>query len=47
MGKEKVTLGLLKGARDCGSTFDEKSNIDKVFKFLDEYLKYKDLTQNR
>lgn len=38
-GREKVTLELLEGAGHGTSQFNEKSNIDKVFKFLDKYLK--------
>lgn len=39
IGKEKVTLELLEGAGHGGAQFEEKSNVDKVFQFLDKYLK--------
>jgi acetyl esterase/lipase len=39
IGKEKVTLELLEGAGHGTSQFNEKTNLDKVFSFLDKYLK--------
>lgn len=39
IGKEKVTVELLEGAGHGTSQFNDKANVDKVFKFLDKYLK--------
>ena len=39
LDKDKVTLELLDGAGHGGPAFNTTENIDKVFKFLDKYLK--------
>jgi dipeptidyl aminopeptidase/acylaminoacyl peptidase len=39
LGNKKMTLDLLEGAGHDISQFNEKSNVDKVFAFLDKYLK--------
>jgi acetyl esterase/lipase len=39
LGKEKVTLELIPGTGHGGPNFQTKENIDKVFAFLDKYLK--------
>ena len=39
IGKEKVTLELIPGTGHGGPNFQTKENIDKVFAFLDKYLK--------
>ena len=39
LGKEKVTLHLLDGARHAGPQFDTEENLALVFAFLDKYLK--------
>ena len=39
LGKEKVTLDLIKGTGHGGPNFQTKENIDKVFAFLDKHLK--------
>lgn len=39
LGKDKVELVLLEGASHGGSQFEEKNNLDKVFAFLDKYMK--------
>ncbi len=39
IGKEKVTLGLLKDSGHGGPAFSTPENLDKVFEFLDKYLK--------
>lgn len=39
LGKEKVTLKLLKGASHGGKEFETVENLKLVFEFLDKYLK--------
>jgi len=39
IGKEKVTMELIPGTGHGGPNFQTKENIDKVFAFLDKYLK--------
>ena len=39
LGKEKVTIHLLEGARHGGSQFETKENLELVFRFLDAVLK--------
>lgn len=39
LGKQKVTLDLLKGAGHVDSTFFAWDNLNKVLNFLDKYLK--------
>jgi len=39
VGKEKVTLHLLEGARHGGPQFETAENLSLVFAFLDKYLK--------
>lgn len=39
IGKDTVELVLLEGASHGGSQFEEKNNLDKVFAFLDKYMK--------
>lgn len=39
LGNDKVELVLLEGANHGGSQFEESNNLDKVFKFLDKYMK--------
>jgi len=39
LGKDKVTLILLEGAGHAGPQFGTAENLDKVFAFLDKYLK--------
>jgi len=39
IGKEKVTLHLLEGARHGGPQYETKENLDLVFSFLDSLLK--------
>ncbi len=39
LGKEKVTLILLEGTRHGGPQFETPENLNKVFAFLDKYLK--------
>jgi acetyl esterase/lipase len=39
LGKEKVTLTLLKDTRHGGPQFETKENLDRVFQFLDAHLK--------
>jgi acetyl esterase/lipase/acylphosphatase len=42
LGREKVTLELIEGAGHGGAAFNTAENIDKIFKFLDRYLKNDD-----
>jgi acetyl esterase/lipase len=39
LGKEKVSIELLHGAKHCGKQFETEENINKVFKFLDTIFK--------
>jgi acetyl esterase/lipase len=39
LGKEKVTLHLLEGAKHGGPQFETKENLELVFRFLDAILK--------
>jgi acetyl esterase/lipase len=39
LGKDKVTLDLLKGARHGDSMFSSRENLKKALDFLDKYLK--------
>ena len=39
LGKDKVTLHLLEGARHGGPQYETKENLDLVFSFLDSLLK--------
>lgn len=39
LGGQKVTLILLEGTHHGGPQFETKENLDKVFAFLDKYLK--------
>jgi dipeptidyl aminopeptidase/acylaminoacyl peptidase len=39
IGKEKITLELLKDTGHGGPAFNNEQNVNKVFMFLDQYLK--------
>ncbi|OIN84243.1 alpha/beta hydrolase [Francisella sp. TX07-6608] len=39
IGKDKVELVIIDGAKHGGEKFESKSNLELVFKFLDKYLK--------
>ncbi len=39
LGKEKVSIELLQGAKHGGPQFETKENVNKVFQFLDSILK--------
>ena len=39
LGKEKVSIHLLEGARHGGPQFETKENLELVFRFLDAVLK--------
>ncbi|MFX5476632.1 prolyl oligopeptidase family serine peptidase, partial [Acinetobacter baumannii] len=39
LGKEKVSLHLLEGAKHGGPQFETKENLEIVFRFLDSILK--------
>jgi acetyl esterase/lipase len=39
VGKEKVSIELLQGAKHGGEQFESKENLNKVFQFLDAILK--------
>jgi dipeptidyl aminopeptidase/acylaminoacyl peptidase len=39
LGPERVTLDLLEGARHGDAQFGSPENLDRVFAFLDQYLK--------
>ena len=39
LNKDKVTMILLEGAGHGGPQFGSAENLDKVFAFLDRYLK--------
>lgn len=39
LGKSHVTFEKLEGAKHGGAAFETKENLDKVFAFLDQYLK--------
>ncbi|QNF35805.1 alpha/beta hydrolase [Adhaeribacter swui] len=39
LGPDKVTLELLPGVGHCGPQFETPENLNKVFDFLDKYLK--------
>ena len=39
IGKDKVELVIIDGAKHGGEKFETKNNLELVFKFLDKYFK--------
>lgn len=39
IGKDKVELAIINGAKHGGEKFENKNNLELIFKFLDKYLK--------